>query len=100
MSQPSCWTRSLFRKMIRRPIAKPEALFGRVAARNRGGIIPHGSQIEVLHDFTKDVESLRASIAEKKPEIFETFATPGVLSAKRRPHTTLGLPDMAAAKSE
>src|SRR5207244_627218 len=35
----------------------------------RAALFRLGSQLKVLHDFTEDVESLRASIKESKPEI-------------------------------
>ena len=66
----------------------------------RAGLFRLGRQIEVLHDFTEDVESLRASIAAQKPEIPKTFATPGVLSADAGVTLHSGSPEMAAAKAE
>ncbi len=66
----------------------------------RAGLFRMGSRIEVLHDFTEDVDSLRASLAEKQPEISKTFATPGVFSADAGVTLHSGSPEMAAAKAE
>ena len=66
----------------------------------RAGLFRMGTQIEVLHDFTEDVESLRASIAEQKPEIRKAFATPGVLPPNAGVTLHSGSAEMAAAKAE
>ena len=66
----------------------------------RSALFRMGSQIKVLHDFTEDVESLRASIAESKPEIPKPFARPGILSADAGVTLHSGSPEIAAAKAE
>ena len=66
----------------------------------RAGLFRMGSQIKVLHDFTEDVESLRAAIAESKPEIRKKFAAPGIVSADAGVTIHSGSPEMAAAREE